>query len=356
MRGTRWRWLFRLSLPALAIPGPCTTFDGDSPAPPDAAADAADADAGLTSYLDFGDAIAVCSLVAKCPTLPYSIGLSLAIPLDSRYFGACMQMLAGRIPPSRRGLELQRGVLQQLVGKGTCNDALAAVPVELLADDTRCAAGHACLSATEAVSCDDGGTGQTFGSLSRCAATLGGPKCLSFTVDGGTYALCAEGTCTDTHDEAQCNGSTLVTCSRTNGFRYSFDCAWVGLGCGTADGGGFPYTTCLAPDGDEACPGFNASDCLADSARYCVAVSASPAWSRFACADVGATCVGGRFADGGAPAICTPPPASSDCSPYDGDIGTCTDSTIALCVDGKRTDYDCATLGKQCDRNARACL
>jgi hypothetical protein len=354
MRGRRWRWLFRFSLPALAIPGPCTTFNGDSPAPPDAGADVADA--GVLGYLVIDDAIAVCSLVAGCPTLPYSIGISLAVPVDSRYFGSCVQMLAGRIPPSRRGLELQRGVLQKIVGKRSCDEALAVLPVELLVDDTRCNVGNGC-SNNAAIACDDGGTGQKLGTLSRCAPGLGGPTCRSFPVDASAYALCAEGPCTATHSEAHCEADSLVTCDLANDFSLGFDCTWVGLGCGTADGGGFPYTTCLAPEDDARCPGFGASGCSGDSARYCVAVSSSPAWSRFACADVGASCVGGRFVDGGGtPAICSPAPATADCSPYDPDVGTCAGTIVALCVDGQRTTYDCAKLGKRCDPGARACL
>src|SRR5881275_927490 len=77
MRARWWRWL--VSLPLLAIPGPCTTFDGDSPSAPDAGDDAADAAPTPTSYLSLDDAVSVCSLVGRCQTLQYSIAVSLAI-------------------------------------------------------------------------------------------------------------------------------------------------------------------------------------------------------------------------------------------------------------------------------------
>lgn len=340
----------------LAIPGPCTTFDGDAPSAPDAGGSAdVDASPTATTYLSLDDAIAVCSLVARCPTLQYSIALSVAIPVDQHQFPACVQTLAGQIPASRLGIDLQRGALAGVVGKKDCGEALAALPVELLADDPRCVVGRACGSATTAVACNDSGT-ETLGTLNRCAPDLGGPSCsvVSLPNDGGSYAVCSEGACTGTFvADAHCEGTVLKTCDPTySKIKTTFDCAWLGLGCGQGAQG---YATCVSPESSAKCPGFNAADCAGDTMRYCVAAEAQPSWSTFACADVGATCRGGRFADGGGtPPICTP--KDGECSPYDADMGACDGSRISLCVDGKRVSFDCATAQKQCDRTARACL
>ena len=81
-----------VSLPLLAIPGPCTTFDGESPSAPivDAGeSDATDASTpdvvplGPQPYLFLEDAVRACSLIARCPTLALSVGLSIAVPVAS---------------------------------------------------------------------------------------------------------------------------------------------------------------------------------------------------------------------------------------------------------------------------------
>ncbi len=349
MRG-RWRWI--VSLPLLAFPGPCTTFDGESPSEPDAGVDV-DAAPPDATYLSLADAVSVCVLVGRCPTLQYSIGLSLGIPLDQKELPACVQMLAGKIPSSRRGLELQRGALARIVSKKDCGEALETLPVELIADQ-RCNIRRGCNNATEAVACDDS-SGQLIGTINRCATDRGGPQCTTVTLpnDGGTYGVCSEGACTGTFvADAHCEGTKLVTCDpQFSKIKSTFDCAWVGLGCGK---GSSDYATCLSPEMSAKCPGFGAADCFGDTMRYCISGDSQQSWSTFACAEVGASCEGGRFVDGGGvPPVCTPKDA--ECSPFDADIGACDASNVALCVDGKRLSFDCATLGKQCDRVAKGC-
>jgi hypothetical protein len=357
MRDRRWRWLFSLSL--LSIPGPCTTFDGDSASTPDAGddgADASDAAPAPSGYLTLDEAVSVCSLVVRCQTMQYSIGISLAIGVDARDFSACIQTLAGLVPPSRRGFALQQGALKKVAAETECGNALAQLPVELLAQDPRCGTGRGCYTPTSAVECSDSGAGgELIGTLSRCAEGLGGPKCLAVQLpgDAGTAAVCAEGVCTSsTVTDYKCEGSVVHTCDpQYSTLEIKFDCAWVGLACGKGLKG---IDTCVDPTSSDLCPGFGASDCSGDTARYCVAGESQQSWSRFACAEVGASCVGGRLIDGGGkPAICTP--KNGECSPYAADIGACNGNVVSLCVDGKRMSYDCSKQGKQCDPGARGC-
>src|SRR5687767_8265748 len=144
------RWVVRalVALPLLAIPGPCTTFDGESPSSPaiDAGPDTVDAPfadvvpLGPQPYLSIEDAARACSLVARCPTLPISIGLSLGVPVAPDQFATCVHFLASPIPPSRLGFDLQRSVLAKIAAAKDCKEALAAAPIELLyGADPRCA-------------------------------------------------------------------------------------------------------------------------------------------------------------------------------------------------------------------------
>jgi hypothetical protein len=351
-----------MSLPLFAIPGPCTTFDGTpAPAAPQAdAGDAAASDAGDAApsgprpYLSIADAVKVCSLVERCPSLPYSIGLSLAVPIVQGQFVTCVHTLASPVPPSRLGFELQRGVLARIAAARTCQEALDATPTELLyGADPRCPAAGSpsgCRDGAHAVFCGDSG----YGTYSTCVSGHGGASCLEVDVPdgGGRFGVCGTGTCDQAVPESRCEGTTVVTCDpRQYKLATAFDCAWLGLACGRVADTVF---TCVTPGGDQRCPGFPIATCNGDEMRFCVA-SDAPRWSTFECGEIGATCAGGMRQDGsGPPPFCLKKGAK--CSPQDAELGGCAGSAIDLCVDGALTQFDCARVGKQCDRAARACL
>lgn len=353
------RWLRRLfvSMPLLALPGPCTTFDDEEV--PSAEGDSGTADATPPvppALLELTDAVRACSLVARCPSLQASVGLSLAIPVAAGEFGSCVQMLAGPMPPSRPGLALAKGVLTRVAAARSCQEALDAMPVELLyGADERCpeASSPRCRGETHVAYCD---RASGFGRYARCSADRGGPTCVAIEVDGGaTVSGCGilpePGTCDGFVHESECQGTAVYSCDpRDYKVATRFDCAWLGLRCGASAKGG---VTCLTSDGsDLPCTTLLGSSCEGARVRFCVEPGR---YSTFDCGEIGATCVGG--ADDGSAG---PRPfclrRGAECSPLDPSVGSCDGSTIELCVDGRRARFDCARAGKQCDRAKRACL
>ncbi len=356
-------WVRRvaLSLPLFAVPGPCTTFDDEvaRSAPPvvaDAGAqDTSAADApviGPRAYLSLDDAVRACALVARCPTLPVSIGLSIAVPVAPDQLATCVHFLASPVSPTRLGFARQQGVLQRVAAAKDCKEALAAMPTELLyGADPRCndagSAPSSCWDETHVLYC--GGDG--FGVLYQCGDDRGGDKCLTYsTPDAGTGAACATRTCDAFVPDAFCeNGSILRACDpRGSKLETVFDCAWQGLTCALTS----PASPdCVGAEDRTPCPRYGFAECSGDRVRFCTS-GEPPQWSTFDCAAVGARCEGSG-GDTQRP-FCIH--RSAKCSPLDASVGTCSGTRISLCVDGESVSFDCATVGKTCDPGAKACL
>jgi hypothetical protein len=365
------RGAFGLSLGVAFLPGPCTTFDGESPGKiePEAGVDAQPdvVDAGPSTYLSLQDAARVCSLVAQCGTLPYSIELSIGIAVDIDHFAACLHTLSSPIPPSRRGVSLQRAVLADIAKAGSCLQALAATPLELVAvpPDNRCTAPGTRTCADNgraAIYCPnpptDGGT--YAGTYARCGETRGGTSCVEVTIpdSGGVkVGVCGIGPCADASiGEAYCeqgNPSVLHTCDpNTYRLETRYDCALVGLDCRRLGSGAL---TCFLPGFETACPYFGAADCVGDTARFCTAVDSAGRWSTLACGEIGSECKGGYDIQTriGAPPTCVP--KERECTPFDSDIGLCDGDAIRVCLSGKRDKFDCASIGRRCNASRHSC-
>jgi hypothetical protein len=338
--------------------GPCTTFDGEAPRAA-VEAGAADAEAGTVdprAYLSLPDAVRVCSLVSRCPTLPYSIIISVGVPVFYEEFTACVDFLSTPIPPSRRGFELQRSVFRAIAeaedgGTRNCNVALSLMPVELIAEprtDPRCTpVGQGCSSSTTVIACGDSGVG----TLTRCAPSRGGPSCV--VPEGGALGECVEGECAggglpDTH----CEGTVYTACDpRYSKTKSAFDCAWLGLTCGTRDFDAGRYPTCITDtSGDRPCNAFGQTRCNNDVVELCMA-GAEYHLTTFDCGELALGCGGGGLQ---APAYCIP--TDAECVPTEKDMGSCDGSKVTLCLRGRRTQFDCASVGLQCDSTAKACL
>lgn len=356
-RGKFVRWL---SLPLLAIPGPCTTFDGETAAVAvaDGGPDGGDAGApdvapiGPQPYLSTEDAARACSLVSRCPTLAISIGLSVGIPVAADQFASCVHFLASPIPPSRPGFDLQRGVLRKIAEAADCKQALEAAPTELLyGADPRCPDGGgytSCYDDTHTVFCQ----GTMFGAFSTCAGTRGGEKCVTVDVpDAGPVGICAKGACDAFVPDAFCEKGTILHTCDPRGSRVEtvFDCGWVGLTCANGPEG---YPTCLSPSETTSCTQYGQTRCEGGRLLFCMG-DQSAQWSAFDCGAVGAECVAGS-ASGTRLPLCLH--RDAECSPLEVGTGTCTGSTISLCVDGRKTTFDCGSIAKRCDPQARACL
>jgi hypothetical protein len=309
---------------------------------------------GPQPYLSTEDAARVCSLVARCATLSYSIGLSMGIPVVGEQFATCVHFLASPIPPSRPGFDLQQGVLRKIAAAVSCKQALDATPTELLyGADPRCPDGGAastCYDDTHTVYCD--GTNGV-GSYSTCSGTRGGEKCVEVQVpDAGAVGICAKGACDAFVPEAFCEKGTILHTCDPRGYKVEtvFDCGWLGLTCANGENG---FPTCLSPTESTTCASYGETRCEDDRVLFCTGGETTSQWSSFACADVGATCVPGS-ATGTRPPFCLH--REAECSPIEPGTGTCTGNEIDLCVDGRRVSFDCASIEKRCDPQAHACL
>lgn len=329
--------LASLGFVVVLVPGPCTAFDGDQmPTPP------GDADAQGVTYLSTTDAALVCARVVECPTLAGSLVVSTGIPLAAD-FPACMQWVSGPVPAGRLGFASQQSVLREIAAATSCAEALGRLPREILAgNDPRCAsdagAGSRCLDSTTSLDC----------------ATRVRARC----DDGrlfGPGATCRDGTCSTGACGAPalvwCTGDRLDLCVPTDAGRQAghWDCTALGLKCETSGAA----SMCSTPGGDQPCKSFRPGDtaCSDDKlkAKVCVAAVGTH-WGIVDCTQLGAGASCEALASGGV--ACAPPRA--ECALES--AGSCDRSTISLCVGGRRTSFDCASIGRTCDPARRACV
>ncbi len=317
----------------------CTTFNGlEAASAVDGGivvgSDAGDgaADAGVPGYLPVAKAAKVCSTIFACPELARSIVYSMAIPVDGLNYSLCVDWLAGPIPPSRVGFGLQASTLECVAKADTCEQAGACLWVEYLApNDPRCAdAGVP--EAGDGVCTDDGGT------LLRCTSHYALHCASSYYAPGATclqgsnnYTGCAlEQNCTAV---TSCVGSVLTYCAIDN-LKYSINCAYGGYGCGVNEQSGYP---CIPPDPTVQCNIPGATRCDSDIVWVCDGLYESA----FDCASMGASC-----SDTEGSARCVMP--GSTCSPSDADINVCSGTSIDLCHGGRKSSFDCASIGRTC--------
>src|SRR5512142_637416 len=93
--------------------GGCRTFSSLPEPPREDGGAGGDAGVGATTaFLSVRDAVVVCSKVAGCASTEVGavVETALAIPVRaSGGFAACVSWLAGRVDPTRPGLEQQQG-------------------------------------------------------------------------------------------------------------------------------------------------------------------------------------------------------------------------------------------------------
>jgi len=302
----------------------CTVFDGLSvPA----------AMLAGPSYLSLDQGARACSLVLRCPRLSEAIARSVGVPASAASFSTCLTWLAGPLPSNRFGIGAQQGLLACVSEAAGCEEALGCVFVEpLAADDARCvgAIGDVCGSDGMLVDCASGLAGRCpsphWGAGSECRLGL------------ASEGRCALGGCLpEMSAPPRCTSGVYVRCDPATNLKVAQDCRTVGLTC--PEGAEGADAQCATEDGVFPCDEPGATTCSPDGtrARACDGSLAS----EFDCASMGASCV-----EDEAGARCAA--AGEACSPRDSGIDACEGSVISLCVAGRRSTLDCASLGLGC--------
>ena len=288
----------------------------------------------LAGYLSLADGARVCALAARCPELAPSVIESIAVPMDTLNFSSCVDWTAGALPQSHVGISLQAAQLGCAAKASTCVAAGACLSVEKLTlDDPRCPIKDAGRDVGALQRCDTNGTSVircNVPDILHCNSGYYAPGSTCLQASDGRSFCATDKNCVST----SCIGNVLEYCG--GGLHESINCAASGYTCGldtTVDGG---YTDCLTGDRIKACPQAG-TDCDGTVVAVCDGFNRS----EFDCKALGGTC-----SKIGATARCTRP--NDECTPFDANVNGCSGATITLCVGGKRTDFDCATVGMSC--------
>jgi hypothetical protein len=348
-----------VALTALSI-GACTTFDFPAPSgasPDDAGANDAttasdvDADAspdaGAPSFLDLPTAARLCALTFQCPGLAAAVEASLVIPLDTPTmplnFSGCMDWLAGPVDPGRLGLAQQRTILRAIAGQSTCPAAFASSPAQPVITDAACKT-DTC-SGAELQSCTSGGSFAI-----ACGAPLFSTAGTCTVPPLSGVGICVtEGTCSP---GLSCTGTgnptpTLLDCYKLGTSYTAYDCTLSGRECDKT------AADCVAPGKDTApCTDRLARDaCDTDGTSVLHCAGGLLAETEIDCAATGRAC---STASGVARCV---DPSTDQCTPFDanGDVNACVGveagglaTAISLCVAGRKTSFDCASIGLTC--------
>lgn len=287
-----------------------------------------------TAFVDLEDAVRACRWAFECPTLPRSIGMSLALPLDADSLSTCAHWLAGPVPENRAGRATQAQVLRCVALADTCEGAAGCAYIEALDDDDdRCAGEMAdaapyCLDDATLVECQKQ-------RLHRCTSERfqPGTDCRA-NADG--LSTCAFQDCGDAGGDAglySCLNDVQFACIQS--LLLGIDCRTEGLLCGTV-------LLCAAEEGalpevcDTESPGT--TDCAGEIARICDGIQRA----HFRCGDLD----GGSCEQAGGEGRCVL--EGSTCAPADFDETPCDGETVSLCVMGTPVRFDCASVGLRC--------
>jgi hypothetical protein len=311
---------------ALLLAG-CPSLDGFAGAQKDAGK--VDSGPARKGFLSVADAARLCSNLQSCLPLGYSIGFSLLIPMDSKTYSTCVDVLAGPLPPNRFGESEQVATLTCVAQAADCAAAGKCLPYEtILPGDSRCPAVDGGL--TDGCSPDGKAVYKcTTGLITHCDHPhFAGSSCV---LDPNGEARCAADT-SCTLAAPICSGSVGSLCGLDN-YTYKTDCAYWGASCGPDQASGYQdcnlngFVPYCSPDSVQ---------CINDRVR---------------------ACYGGFFGEvdclalGG---ICDPYPTahcarSTDaCKQTDADLNVCTGDEIQLCVAGERLTLDCTSVGLKC--------
>ncbi|HVY49875.1 MAG TPA: hypothetical protein VHB21_28465 [Minicystis sp.] len=292
-------------------------------------------------YLSTSDAARLCGMAQDCPQLSASLVASFGLPV-ARATGTsttavlsqseCISWLAGPLPPSRTGFDVQQPLLRGMARAADCTKAAALAPVEFFvaAGDPRCT-GEAC-TATDAIRCAAG-----IGVDSHCDSDLYlESRCLSGKNAAHTpqcgFEYCGVGA------QFQCTaGDAAEYCDEKTQIHQHVNCACSGLDCdGTTGVCKNPTSTGPEACGNDVGTRLGVVQC-ATTGTPDLEICDDSLWIRFDCQALGGHC----GEDPSLVARCVFDDAA--CQPGDGDVDLCATDGVTLhaCLDGRKVDVSC---------------
>lgn len=317
----------------------CTVFNGlTATQPGEGGGGAGGAGPAGPSYLDLDAAVRACGHVLACPGLATSIAISIGVPADAESLSRCVSWLSGPIPEGRAGFDVQAQMLACVAAAPDCAGALGCAFVEVLQPgDARCAGVTADVcSGEELLDCGRG-------VIERCDSVRYSPGTSCRLGLDGIGQCSLAGCLPATHGPPACEGNTLILCDVTSRLRLAVSCTSLGLTCGEDATG--QSAICGVNGAILPCDTAGEVTCSPDGTT--VRVCTGQVASEIDCAALGAACVAE-----GASARCAWP--ADECAPADADVDTCEGSVISLCVAGRRTAFDCASVGLACQPGSGA--
>ncbi len=286
------------------------------------------------SYLTLDVAAALCTRFQSCDYLSDSIQDSMGIPVlatETQNFSACVDALAGPLPPKRPGIALQSLVLGCVVNATSCLAAKACLSYEDLdTTDSRCAGkgNDELCSGTDYELCD-------YGAIFHCGnAAYVGSQCIN-NKDAGPECV-KDNTCPV---NSTCSTPTVSDYCTNLGGHAQFDCSIYGDYCDIAHDDAGPFSDCFQAAGEEQA-GCDEDKTTCD-AKNRVSVCGGAVISVYDCTALGETCVAGASS-----VSCVPPGA--ECNPSSAGINVCTGDSLSICVGGVKSTIDCTQYGAFC--------
>jgi hypothetical protein len=325
---------------------PITSDAGSEVRPtPDACANPA------TGYLSLSEAAKACQYIFECDTgqLELDIESNFGIVTSASSYAYCVNALSGTVPSDRAGLIIAQQTFKCVAKATSCIQARGCLAIEsLTAKDSRCADGGPKKN-DAGIYCGNGGN-DIFDCANGVAVhcktpTFGNSSCIIDPGDPAYYScgILTTPKCATEVTSCDIATATLNDCPATTSVTSIDDCTVFGGTCGATGKDGGPANGCLTDGKYDPCDTLTYRDqCEGDSIASCTYIGTV---AHTNCKSIGKTC----NATNAAP-FCIGP--NDECTPFSLGIGECTGNSILLCIDGKKTPFDCGCAGLVCGADA----
>ena len=315
----------RALLLVLCLTG-CPSLDGFSGKSKGSASDAGPTGKG---FLSLEDAARLCSKIQTCQNLGFSIGYSLLVPINTKSYSACIDVLTAPLPPNQFGVNQQAESLSCAAKASNCPAAAACMPYEYIdANDPRCQAADG--GANGDCAPDKKAVYECFYKrVIHCDHPYFYPGSSCIQDSTGAYRCAAAQSCTA---QTACSGTIVTFCGSGN-VAYGIDCAFWGSSCGKDQSSG--NQDCILNGITPYCT-TDSVQCVSDRVRTCFGDYFS---------EIDCVAAGGKCEPDPIPHCARPADA---CKQTDADVAGCTGDSIKLCVAGKPQSFDCTSIGLKC--------
>jgi hypothetical protein len=330
----------------------CTAFEGVEPggadqggAPGAGGHGAGPADTCLarspSCFLPELEAVRLCARIAECPTLSTAIVMSTGIPVAETNasgdriafnFSTCVDWLTAPLENAHAGFAAVREELNCVIATATCGtagDCLSFYP--LPSDDARCRgqSGQHCEN-ERLIDCDAA-------LMTNCEGAVFPNETTCEEGDAGE-ATCRLGGCSAIEITCETDSAGKAYAERcVDGDQQGTVCSLFGLSCVEGIG-------CASGPASDVCDVPFVQSCDGEVVESCAVPEPSGDFTsaRIDCAAASQSCDAPASA-----ARCVPEGAS--CGPTAAEANQCSGSVLTLCVQGQLTDFDCQSLGLDCE-------